>query len=145
MHSSLTIETIAVGEIDLTMKFTRWKSANVEAYIWEQANTGLIQVRVRGAQQPDVPCESGSQYEFKTYFCALDWSLRIPTSNRTWSAKVVFAQNYHGFGPRRMVRISGCGEGMPSTQHIPVILTPWRRGNVLGQRHTTTTAGENRR
>ena len=61
MHSSLTIETIAVGEIDLTMKFTRWKSANVEAYIWAQENTGLIQVRVRGAQQPDVPCESGSQ------------------------------------------------------------------------------------
>ena len=63
VHSSLTIETIAVGEIDLTMKFTLWKSANVEAYIWAQENTGLIQVRVRvrGAQQPDVPCESGSQ------------------------------------------------------------------------------------
>ena len=49
---------MAVGEIDLTMKFTRWKSANVEAYMGT-GEYGHIQVRVRGAQQPDVPCESG--------------------------------------------------------------------------------------
>ena len=77
------------------------------------------------------------RYEFKTYFCALDWSLRIPTSNRIRPAKVVFAQNYHGFGPgamasRRAGPISGCGGRMPSIQHIAVIPTPWATRRCAG-------------
>ena len=75
--------------------------------------------------------------EFKTYFCALDWFLRIPTSNRTRSAKVVFAQKYHDYGPgamasRRAGPISGCGRRMPSTQHIAVIPTPWATRRCAG-------------